>query len=92
MTAFDVFYYSFSPGVAKSLSENNVARVVVKTSLYPLVNVLQMTSGIYSILPFTAESAMVLTGVMAAALLGLIYVLPASLLVSFIFHKKSTKQ
>lgn len=91
MTAFNRWYYSFSPSVAKSLSESGGARAVVKASLYPLVTVLQIASGIYSTLPFTAELSMVLTGITTAVLLSLIYLFPVGLLISFTFRKKNKK-
>jgi len=91
MKAFNRWYYSYNPSVANSLSESDGARAIVKASLYPLVTVLQIASGIYSTLPFTAELSMVLIGIMTAVLLSLIYVFPVALLVSFTFRKKNKK-
>jgi hypothetical protein len=88
MTLFNRWYYSFSPTVARAISENQLAKGIVKISLYPLVAALRVSSGVHSILRPNGELATVLTGVVAAALLGLVYVFPPMALLSMTRQKK----
>lgn len=80
MAIFNRWYYSFSPNVAKTISTDPMARNAVKVALYPLVNILRIATEVHSILGFNAELATVLVGMMAAALIGLVYVFPPMLL------------
>jgi hypothetical protein len=88
MTAFNRWYYSFSPGVAKAISENLIAKNAVRTTLQPLIGVLRVATGIQSHLGFNAELAIVLVGIMAASLLGLIYIFPPMLLASILVRSR----
>lgn len=88
MTIFNRWYYSFSPSIARAISENQLARGIVKISLYPLVSALRVSTEVHSILRPNGELSTVLTGVLAAALLGLVYVFPPMALLSLTRQKK----
>jgi peptide/nickel transport system substrate-binding protein len=83
MTVFNSFYYSFSPYVADSIRGNDALRDIMKVALYPLINVLQVSEGIFSFLSFSPELAVVTTGFVASALIAVIYLLPLTLIISY---------
>jgi hypothetical protein len=76
MATFNQFYYSFSPSVAKSISENEILRAVTKLLLYPLVGILHLAAVTYDAFPFSAELGVVVSGLVASSLIGLIYFSP----------------
>jgi len=82
MNVFNKWYYSFSPQVASAISEDQILRNTVKASLYPLIGVLTISTGIQSALAFNPELATVMSGLVAAALVGLVYLLPPMFLIS----------
>lgn len=88
MTLFNRWYYSFSPNIAKAISENQLARGIVRILLYPLVTALRVSTEVHSILRFNGELATVLTGLIAASLLGLVYVFPPMALLSMARRRK----
>ena len=73
MTAFNAWYYSFSPAVARYESTNPTARVLAKTVLYPLIGILQISSSTFSLFGFAPEFAALVTGLLAGSLIGLAY-------------------
>jgi len=73
MTAFNAWYYSFSPGVAKYESTSPTARVLAKTVLYPLIGILKISSSTFSLFGFAPEFAALVTGLLAGSLIGLAY-------------------
>jgi hypothetical protein len=76
MIAFNAWYYSFSPAVAQYESTNPAARSVAKVVLYPLINILQLSSSTYSLLGFEPELAALAAGLLAGSLIGLVYLAP----------------
>jgi hypothetical protein len=88
MTLFNRWYYSFSPSIAKAISENQLAKGIVRISLYPLVTALRVSTEVHSVLQLNGELATVLTGLVAASLLGLVYVFPLMALLSVARRKK----
>jgi Cu/Ag efflux pump CusA len=73
MTAFNAWYYSFSPAVARYESTSPTARVLLKTVLYPLIGILQISSSTFSLFGFSPEFAALVTGLLAGSLIGLAY-------------------
>ncbi len=81
MTAFNAWYYSFSPYVASYLANHWVERTITKGALYPLVGILFVTSGLYSVTAAYPELAAVLSGLLASSLIGAFYLgLPLSVI------------
>jgi len=76
LRAFNRFYYSFSPMIARSLVDSRLLRESVKTLLYPLIGTLRVSSEIHSILSFCPEVAVAISGIVAAFMTGLIYLGP----------------
>lgn len=76
MKVFNSFYYSFSPQVARVISENNGLKAVMRYLLYPLIGILWASQQIYGALGFNPESAVVVAGLFAGGMIGLTYALP----------------
>jgi len=76
MRAFNAWYYSFSPYIADFISKNPALRSITKAVLYPLLGILHLTAAVYSAFSFAPELGMVVSGVLASALIGLVYFAP----------------
>jgi len=76
MSVFNMWYYSFSPNVADFIASHDNIRAPVRIWLYPLIGILQLSSLAFSTLAFSPELAVVVAGLVASALIGLIYLTP----------------
>ena len=76
MTAFNMWYYSFSPQVANFIASHDTTRTPMRVALYPLIGILELSSVAYSVLAFSPEFAVVTSGIVASALIGLVYLTP----------------
>jgi len=76
MTAFNSFYYSFSPRVAEVISNYPLLREAVKAMLYPLLGILHLSTAVFSWLSFNGELAAVASGFLASSLIGAVYFAP----------------
>ena len=83
MRVFNTVYYSFSQQVAGTISTNENLRTMMRYVLYPLIGILWATQQIYSAFAFGPEGAVVIAGVFAGSLIGLVYASPVILVVSF---------
>ncbi len=83
MRIFNMVYYSFSPQVAHTISTNENLRTMMRYVLYPLIGILWATQQIYSASAFSPEGAVVIAGVFAGSLIGLVYASPLILVGSF---------
>jgi len=84
MCVFNAWYYSFSPYIASIVASNAALRSIMKIILYPLLQILHLTSNTYFILSFSPEFAIVISGFIASSFIGLVYFLPLPLLLCFI--------
>ena len=91
MTVFNSFYYSWSPNIADTIRSYDSVATVMKPILYPLIGILQVSEGIFSVLSFNPELAVVATGCIASALITGIYLLPLTLLISY-FRKRAVSR
>jgi len=73
LRAFNAFYYSFSPTVAKCLEDSAVLREGVKMAIYPLIGALRISSWAHSLLSFSPDVALIVSGLVASFLVGLVY-------------------
>jgi hypothetical protein len=92
MTAFNRFYYSFSPTVASTISSNEVLRGLIKVVLYPLIGILHLSSTVFTLFSFSSELGVVMAGLVASALLATVYVMPWILMFSFLHKFKPSKR
>lgn len=74
--AFNSFYYSFSPAVASVVAGNPALSQMIRLLLYPLMGVLHVSSVISQMLSFSPELSVVISGLLAAALIGAVYLTP----------------
>jgi len=73
MDAFNSYYYSWSPGVADSIREDDQAKAFTRGMIVPLLGVLSISSSVYVLLSFSPELGVTITGFVASSLLGAIY-------------------
>jgi len=76
MKAFNTFYYSWSPYVAKAEYENPVLRDFIRITIYPLIYSLEVSHIIAKPFSTIPEFAVLISGIIASLLIGLIYVSP----------------
>jgi len=76
MNVFNMWYYSFSPQVADFIASHDSMRSPVRIGLFPLIGVLELSSATYFALAFSPEFAVIVAGMLASALIGLIYLTP----------------
>ena len=92
MSIFNMWYYSFSPQVADFIATHDTTRGPVRIGLYPLISILQVSSAAYSALASAPEFAVVTAGVVASALIGLVYLTPIDLfLFRFLLKKRASR-
>jgi len=80
MTVFNRYYYAFSPSVASAISRDAGLRGLVKVLLYPLMGALHLSASVFSLLRSLPELGIILAGVVASALIAVIYLLPGMVL------------
>ena len=91
MNAFNLWYYSFSPQVANFIVMHDTMRGPLRFVLYPLLGILELSSATYSTLSFAPELAITAAGILASALIGLLYLTPFSLLLVRLLRRKSAR-
>ena len=82
MTVFNAWYYSFSPQVADFERGQPWLQDAVRVSVYPLLGILDLSTGVYDLLAFNGEAAIVGAGLTASALIGLLYFAPLSVVLA----------
>jgi hypothetical protein len=79
VTALNAIYYSFSPAVARTIDENPSVKPAMRVVLAPLIGIVLVSQGVYSLLSFSPGIATVIFIISGGALVGLVYVLPVML-------------
>jgi hypothetical protein len=88
MNVFNSWYYSFSPQVADFIVLHDAMRTPLRIALYPLLGILELSSAAYSELAFMPELAITTAGILASALIGLVYLTPVSVLLVRFMRRK----
>jgi peptide/nickel transport system substrate-binding protein len=73
MTAFNAWYYSFSPTVAQYETQTPVARAIARTALYPLMGILGLAEATFTAFGSASEFGALAAGLLAGTLIGLTY-------------------
>ena len=73
MTAFNAWYYSFSPTVARYESQIPAARSAAKAILYPLIGILRLSEATFVAFGPASEIGALAAGLLAGTLIGLTY-------------------
>jgi uncharacterized membrane-anchored protein len=77
MILFNAWYYSFSPHLTQYVSIHPMQRTLLRYSLYPLIAILYASYYAYLFVsPLNADAGVVLAGIVAASMLGLVYLAP----------------
>jgi multisubunit Na+/H+ antiporter MnhB subunit len=81
MILFNAWYYSFSPHLAQYVSTRPMQRTLLRYSLYPLIAILYASYYAYLFVsPLNADAGAVMAGIVAASMLGLVYLAPIAYL------------
>ena len=85
MKAFNSWYYSFSPTLAKYVAGSSSLAWIVRALVYPLIGILKVASAAYALFSFAPEVGVTVAGLVASSLIGLVYDTPwiAVLLIAF---------
>ena len=84
---FNQWCYSFSPSIAQSERDNPSVQYIIRSSIYPLLGILDVSTLIYKSSDFDHEFAVVAAGVFASALIGAFYLLPFAIGLSIVDRK-----
>ena len=83
LSAFNPWYYSWAPSVARLESGDSQLRAAVRTVILPLLGTLYVSSLLFDWLHFNAELAVLFSGIVASAFLGAIYLTPVALTIVY---------
>jgi hypothetical protein len=87
MTAFNAWYYSFSPAVAKFINDHPGTKAPMQVVLTPLLGILTLAQMGYSLVSFNPEIAVIVSGLVAGTLIGAVYAFPVLLALLFGIRK-----
>ena len=77
--AFNTWYYSWAPSLSYSAASNPWVFKAVQLGVYPLVGILYASYYSYALVaPFSAEAGAIAAGMVAASLIGMVYVAPVA--------------
>jgi hypothetical protein len=76
MRVFNAFYYSFSPGVSSFITSHDLIRTEMKIILYPLIDILYVSSLVFAATSYDGEVAVTTAGILASLTIGIIYLGP----------------
>ena len=88
-TAFNAFYYSWSPYVASAIRGSEVAKAVVRVMIYPLLGILKVAATLsLPLFYYSPELASIIAGFIASTLIGAVYVAPITYLALSLFRRR----
>jgi hypothetical protein len=87
MSVFNAFYYSFSPKVAEMVAGNPVLQPITRALIYPLLASLRLAAEICQLCPQASQLMVVIAGVVASSMIGLVYVSPILFLFGTVLRK-----
>jgi hypothetical protein len=83
MQTFNGWYYSWAPSVTYAASGNPWFLDALRVGVYPLIGILYASYFSYAaVSPFSAEAGALAAGIVAASLIGLVYVAPVAYVTS----------
>jgi len=91
MNLFNSFYYSWSPYVAKAEENNQLLRGAIKSMIYPLIYSLEFSRRIVQPLSLNPEAAVLISGIIASVLIGLVYISPIAVIISALKLRKDDR-
>ena len=79
LLTFNSWYYSWAPSLSYSAASNPVIFRAVQLGVYPLLGILYAASYSYRLVaPFSTEAGAITAGIVAASLIGAVYVAPVA--------------
>mgnify|MGYP000020468873 CR=1 FL=1 len=87
MKVFNAWYYSFSPSVASLIANNLILKSIMKVILYPLIGILHLSALTYQVFSFNSELGVVMAGLVASALIGIVYFTPIALTILAVIRR-----
>ncbi|MGD0688931.1 MAG: hypothetical protein ABSA50_04085 [Candidatus Bathyarchaeia archaeon] len=79
MQTFNGWYYSWAPSVTYAAAKNSLFLDVLRVGVYPLIGILYAAYFSYAVVsPISAEAGVLAAGVVAASLIGLVYIAPVA--------------
>ena len=91
MNVFNGWYYSFSPSVAAYERDALWLQSTVKSMIYPLLEILAISTSVYDSLGFNSELGIVTAGTAASSLVGLLYFAPLGAALGIASRKRQWK-
>jgi len=89
MLTFNAWYYSWAPSLSYSAANNPWVFKAVELSAYPLIGILYASYYTYSLVaPFNTEAGAITAGIVAASLLGAVFVAPVVYVTIRIFKRR----
>ena len=84
MKVFNAWYYSFSPTIARLITNSPSLSLAARALIYPLIGILNIAASAYAIFSFNTELGVTIAGLVASSLIGLAYHTPwiAALLIA----------
>ncbi len=77
LTTFNAWYYSWAPSATYSAATNPYAYTAIQTTVIPLLGILYASYYTYGfVAPLSTEAAAITAGLVAASLIGLVYIAP----------------
>lgn len=91
MQTFNAWYYGWAPSLTYAAARNGLFLDVLRVGVYPLIGILYAAYFSYAVVsPMSAEAGALAAGVVAASLIGLVYVAPVAY-VSLRLARRRTK-
>lgn len=88
MLTFNTWYYSWAPSLSYSAASNPLVFRAVQAGVYPLIGILYASYYTYTFIsPISTEAAAITAGIVAASLLGVIFVAPVAYVTLRIFRR-----
>ena len=92
MDVFNSFYYSFSPAVASVVTSSSALKTLVRALIYPLVSILGASSVLFNALARTPEISMMMAGLFASAMLGVVYITPSVIVIRYLTKRSMLRR
>lgn len=89
MSTFNNWYYSWAPSVTNVAANNQLIFDALRVGVYPLIGILYASYGAYYLTsPVSPEVGAITAGIVAASLIGLVYVGPVFYISSRIIRRR----
>jgi hypothetical protein len=88
LLTFNSWYYSWAPSLSYSATSNPWLFKALQAGVYPLIGVLYASYYSYTLIaPFSAEAGAITAGIVAASLIGAIYLAPGAYIATRILRR-----